>query len=110
MITIKQNEDYTKYLHLQYADTLEPLDLTGCSVYSQLRDKPNGTLKATATVTVTAASGDITVLYSAAQTLALPVGEYGFDVWIVDSDGKNHPVYTARVQIIGRYTEDLGGA
>jgi len=105
MITIKQYEDYTKYLHLQYADTGEPLDLTGCSFYSQLRDHPNGTLKATATVSVTAASGDIWVTYAASATGALPVGEYGYDVWIVDSNSKKHCIYTARVQIIGRYTE-----
>lgn len=108
MIIIKQNEDYTKYLHLQYADTGEPLDLTGCSVYSQMRDKPNGTLKANGICTMTAASGDIWVRYPASSTVTLPVGEYGFDVWLVDSDSKNHPIYTTRVVIEGRYTE-FGG-
>lgn len=110
MIVICQNEDYTKYIHLQYADTGEPLDLTGCSVYSQMRDRPNGTLKATGICTMTAASGDIWVRYSAAATLEIEPGEYGFDVWLVDGNNKNHPIYSTRVQIAGRYTEDLGGA
>ena len=105
MIIITQNEDYTKYLHLQYADTGEPLDLTGCSVYSQMRDKPNGTLKATGICTMTAASGDIWVRYAASATLAIEPGEYGFDVWLVDGNGKNHPIYTTRLQIAGSYTE-----
>lgn len=108
MITIKQNEDYTKYLHLQYADTGEPLDLTGCSVYSQMRDQPNGTLVATATTSMNAASGDIWVTYASSATGTLTPGEYGFDVWLVDSNSKKHPIYTARVEIVGKYTE-IGG-
>lgn len=108
MITIKQNEDYTKYLHLQYADTGEPLDLTGCSVYSQMRDRPNGTLVATATTSMTAASGDIWVTYAASATASITPGEYGYDVWLVDGNSKKHPLYTTRIQIIGVYTE-IGG-
>lgn len=108
MITIKQNEDYTKYLHLQYADTGEPLDLTGCSVYSQMRDRPNGTLVATATTSMTALSGDIWVTYSSSATSSITPGEYGFDIWLVDGNSKKHPLYTARVEVVGVYTE-IGG-
>lgn len=109
MVTIYQNEDYTKYLHLQYADTADPVNLTECSVYSQMRTEPNGTLLATATCTTAPLNGDIWVKYSASDMLALEPQECGFDVWIVDGMGFNHPIYTTRCKIAGRYTENLGG-
>ena len=107
MIKIKKREDYIKYLHLEYADTGDPADLTGCSVYSQMRDVPGGTLLATAVCTMEAETGDIHVKYSGSDTEDLPLGEAGYDVWIVEN-GMKHPIYTTRVTIIDAYTKDFG--
>lgn len=104
MIIIKQQEDYTKVLQLQYADTLQPVDLTDIMAFSELRVKPGATAYLPAECTVDASSGIIRVYYSSAQTASLTEGEYGFDVWIVE-DGKKHPIYTTRVQIVKPYTE-----
>lgn len=107
MITIKKKEDYIKYLHLQYADTQEPLDLTGCSVYSQMRNKPGGTLACTGVCSMDAEKGDIWVKFLGANTADLTPGEYGFDIWIIDGDNNKHPIYTTRCQIVDRYTDNF---
>ena len=105
MITIKQGEDYTKVLILQYADTKEPVDLTDVSAYSQMREKPgSNTVVAEASCSITASAGTIRVTYNSLDTAEIPEGEYGFDVWLLDGV-KKRPIYTARVKIVGSYTE-----
>lgn len=106
MITIKQGEDYTKVFELTYADTNDPVDLTGITAKSEMRDAPGGTLFATASCTVNEEGGTVFVYYSAAQTDEIPTGEYGFDVWLVDNYRK-HPIYTTKVTIVGRYTDNF---
>lgn len=108
MITIKQGEDYTKYIELVYANSRLPVDLTGITAYSQMRKKPNGDLLATAVCTIDAANGTISVYYSAAQTNLIPEGKYGFDIWVIDTDNTKHPVYTAEIEVIGKYTMAFG--
>ena len=107
MIVIKQNEDYSKVLELQYADTMTAVDLTGISAYSQMRDKPNGTVVATATCVVDSVNHTITVSYSGTDLLDVDPGEYGYDVWLVDGGGKKHPIYTTRCKIVGRYAANF---
>lgn len=104
MITIKQGEDYKKYLHLQYADTLEPVNLSGWMIRSEMRDVPGGTLKATGECTSSPADGDITIHFSSAQTSAIEPGKYGFDVWLTGY-GEKHPIYTKQCVIVKSYTE-----
>ena len=36
MIIIKQQEDYTKVLQMQYADTKAPVDLTDITAFSEM--------------------------------------------------------------------------
>ena len=103
MIIIKQQEDYTKVLQMQYADTKAPVDLTDITAFSEMRSKPGATPYLAASCTVDASNGVIRVYYSSAQTASLEEGEYGFDVWIIE-DGKKHPIYTTRVQIVKPYT------
>lgn len=107
METIKQNEDYILILNLQYADTLQPIDLTDVQAFSELRENPGGELKAQGTCAVST-SGKITVTYSSASTAQLEPGEYGFDVWIVDSQNKKHPIWETRVEVKKPYTENYG--
>ena len=106
-IIIKQGEDYRKYLHLQYADTLESVDLSEYYAKSELRNKPGGTLKATAECSITPEKGDITVKYSSAQTASIEAGEYGFDVWLIGAD-EYHPIYSTTCVIAKSYTELQG--
>lgn len=108
-IKIKQGETYRKRIEMMYADDREPVDLTGYSAYSELRDRPGGTLVATADCSISAVDGVVTVLLSSAQTDAIEEGVYGMDVWIVSEEEK-HPIYTNSVQIVKRYTNNLGDA
>lgn len=107
MITIKKREDYTKYLHLEYPETHEAVDLTDCEAYCQMRDVPGGTLLATATCTMDETNGDIWAKFSGADTADMPEGEAGYDIWIVEN-GRKHPIYTTRVMIVDSYTTDFG--
>lgn len=107
MITILKGEDYTKYLHLQYADTQEPVDLTGCTAFCQMRDVPGGELLATAACEIDDSNGDIWVRFSGNVTADLPSGEAGYDIWVVEN-GRKHPIYMTRCRIGDAYTEEFG--
>lgn len=107
MITIKKGEDYTKYLHMEYAESGDPADLTGCLVFSQMRDVPGGTLLATAQCSTNAQNGDIWVTFGSDITSQLTPGNAGYDIWLVEN-GVKHPIYTATCKIIDAYTEDFG--
>ena len=107
MITIKQGETYIKRLEFVDVDSKTPIDLTGATAYSEIRNVPGGDLKATAVCTVDTSNGSVTVNYSAAKTQLIPVGQYGYDIWL-KIDGEQYPIYTTRIQVEKRYTENLG--
>lgn len=105
MITIKRGEDYTKHLLFQYADTLNPVDLTGCDAYCQMRKVPAGELLATAICSfLNYTDGYILFSFSSEQTANLPLGRCGLDVWITEN-GRKHPVYASECEIIDGYTD-----
>ena len=106
MILIKQGETYIKRLELKTVDTRQPIDLTGYTAYSQMRDRPGGTLAAQGSCSITASTGVILVTYSSGQTSAIEPGEYGFDIWI-KSGNEKHPLYTSRVKVVKSYTENM---
>ena len=108
MIIIKQGETYSKRFEFYDADTQEPIDLTSVTAYSEMRNKPGGTLAATGICNVDTENNNVTVTYSSAQTADIIAGQYGYDVWIV-AFGEKHPIYTAEVHVVERYTEYLGG-
>lgn len=108
MVTIKQGETYIKSIQILYAETREPVDLTGYSAFCEMRDKPDGALAAVASCTVNAEEGSVLATFSSEQTDIISVGDYGFDIWIAN-DTEKHPIYTTEVKIIGRYTEDIEG-
>ena len=107
MIKIKQGEDYRKILCLQDAESQEPIDLTGCTAFSQMRDKPNGSLLATAVCSIEAEMGEVTVFYAGSDLAEIAPGEYGYDVWIVDDQEEKHPIYTTRFVLEGKYTDNM---
>ena len=106
MITIKQGETYIKRLELKTVDTRQPVNLQGYAAYSEMRDKPGGTLAARGSCSVTASTGVILVTYSSEKTSAIEPGEYGFDIWITSGNEK-HPLYTSRVKVEKSYTENM---
>lgn len=108
-ILIKQGEDYTKVLEITYADTGDPVNFSGISAYSQMRDKPNGVLIATGICTVDDVNHTVTVVYPSSVTSEIVPGEYGYDIWLMDEYNRKHPVYTTRCSVVGRYTNNFGG-
>lgn len=109
MIKILQNEDFQLVLELQYADTLEHVDLTGVSAFSEMRSSRNGDLAATGSCGVNTENGQITVTYSAAQTANLEEGDYGFDIWVVDNSSKKHPIWEEEhVRVLKPFTQNFG--
>ena len=106
MIEIKQGETYIKRLEFKYADTMSPVDLTGYTAHSEMRNVPGGDLLATGTCGIDAENGIVLVTYSSAKTSRISPQDCGFDVWIV-SGSEKHPVYTSRVKILKRYTDEI---
>ena len=106
--TIKQAENFSPCIKMTYKKTGAPVDLTGCTAYSQMRREPNDELIATGNCEIDTKGGRITVTYDSATTANIPLGEYGYDVWLVISESEKRPIWTEKVQVIGRYTDNFG--
>ena len=106
--TIKQAENFSPCIKLTYKKTGAPVDLTGCTAYSQMRREPNDELIATGNCVIDTKGGRITVTYDSATTANIPLGEYGYDVWLVINANEKRPIWTEKVQVIGRYTDNFG--
>lgn len=105
MIVIEQGEYYVKTLTLQYADTGEPVNLTGVTAASSIRkNREDETVLANGYCVVYPSTGTIVLEYSQARTAGLPVGECGMDIWIKEN-GRKHPIYTTRIKVVPPYTD-----
>lgn len=102
---IKQAERFDRVIILKY-DTGDYVDITGCLAFSQMRNKPGGELVATAECSITPLLGRVSVSFSSDVTAAIPVGDYGFDVWLVENEDKK-PIHTELVQVVKRYTDNF---
>lgn len=100
---IKQNETFRRTLQFTDTKTNRIIDLTGCTAYSQMRDKPGGTLLGDATCTVDVPSGTVSALWTPAQTDAFPIGDCGFDIWLVCA-GEQKPIYTEFCTVVKGFT------
>lgn len=105
---VKQAENFIKTITLKNTETGTPVELTGVTAYSQMRKTPQSTdVIATATCAVSPSEGRIMAVYPSEQTAVIPVGVYGYDIWLVDTDGEAVPVLTGVVEIVGRYTQNF---
>lgn len=85
-----------------------PVDITGATVTSQIRDGADGaTALATATGSlVDATNGVFRVTYSAASTAALSVGNFKFDIQIEFADGTIRTLWPdRRAKVVGDVTK-----
>ena len=103
-IILKQGDTLRKTITLKYIGTGNPVNLTGCTAYSQLRESPGSSLKLSGTVTTGGSQGTVVVVYSASQTNSLPLGKYGFDIRL-ESSGDRKTIYSAEVTVVKPYTE-----
>ena len=101
---IIQNETFRRSLKFTDIKTGAKLDLTGCSAYAQMREKPGGTLYDSAECTIDTDNGVISALWDAALTAGWPLGNCGFDIWLV-CDGEQKPVYTEQCIVGQGYTD-----
>lgn len=99
---IERGETFRRTLKFSRKNTGESIDLTGCTAHSEMRNKPKGTLLATATCTI--GSGIVEALFDKTATAGLPLGEAGYDIWLVCGDDQK-PVFTERVSVIDPYTD-----
>ena len=108
--TIRQGENFNPCIKFTYKKTGAPVDLSGCTAYSQMKDKPGGNLVATAICEIDGMQGRISVVYSSEDTENIPVGKYGYDVWLIPNgdESEKRPVWTEEVEVIGRYTDNFG--
>ena len=110
VVKVKQGENFTPCIKLTHKKTGAPVDLTGCTAYSQMRTAPNGELIATGNCIIDYPNGRITVQYDSQTTNEIPLGNYGYDVWLLPDGDQNakRPIWTEEVTIIGRYTDEFG--
>ena len=110
--TIKQGTCFSPCIKLTYKKTGSPVDLTGCEAYSQMRTEPGGELVATGICNVNSGTGRITVTYNSLVTENIPVGEYGYDIWLVvgSDETQKRPIWDEKISVVGRYTDNFSPA
>ena len=101
---LKQGDTLRRRITLEYKGTKTPVNLTGCTGYSQFRRFPGGELIANGTVTVGGAEGTVVAVYTATQTITFEPGEYGFDIRL-ESSGDRKTLYEEAVTVVLPYTE-----
>ena len=81
-IALQRNEDWSRTLTLTDTDGV-PIDLTGCTIEMQVREKLTQTLVATASVVmIDAAGGTVGVTLKASE--GTPLGNYGSGIQIAN--------------------------
>ena len=101
---IKRAETFRRNLRFTHRTTGANIDLSGCTARCQMRDEPGGTLLADAQCTVEGVTGKVIVVFDKNVTAGLPLGEAGYDVWLV-ADGEQRPIFTEKVTIVDPYTD-----
>lgn len=99
---LRQGDTFRRKLSLTYKDSGNPVDLTGCTAYCQVRRSPGQELLITATPTID--GGNIFVTLSKEQTAALEPGEYGFDIRL-ECNSDRRTLYTEWLSVILPFTE-----
>ena len=103
---IKQAEDFRRIKTLKYVDTGQPVNLSGCSAYCQMRTTPDGEMIANAECEIQTGAGRVIAAFPSSVTAEIPIGDYGFDIWLVDGDSAK-PIHTEQISIVGRYTHNF---
>lgn len=89
-LTIEQNANFAIRVTVNDAtvDPNVPINLTGCTITSQIRQYPYGSVIATfQTAIIDAVNGKFTLQLNAFQTSALPQIALKYDVVLTKSDG-----------------------
>ena len=124
MKVYRQGDTIRRGVKLAYKGTGDPVNLTGCTAYSQMRRIPGDELVLEGIPSIDIAQGTVRVEFTAEQTSLIEPGTYGFDirlksVWRASrpdiGDYSINPVgqsgtdvitlYTERIQIVEAYTE-----
>lgn len=103
MRSLKTGDSLRVRIEVTYKGTKDPVDLTDCTGFTQMRIAPGSELIAEGTVTIDAVNGLITAYYSSDKTANLVPGNYGFDVRLV-SQGDVKTIYEEQVKFTLPYT------
>lgn len=93
-LTINSGADFTHAFELASGDTDSPLNLTGYTVYSQMRKHSGSTnyITFSSNVVAPATLGKIQIYLSSAQTSQIKPGRYVYDVIIENSGIKTRVI------------------
>ena len=103
MRSIKIGDFLRVRISITYIGTKEPVDLTGCSAFTQMRVFPDGELIAEGIASIDAENGLVSAYFSSDQTKNITPGDYGFDIRLVSQDDVK-TIYTEQIKFIVPYT------
>ena len=106
---ILQAQTFRRSLKFSNIKTGAVTDLTGCTAFAQMRDKPGGMLYDSAVCTIDTVNGVVSALWDSAVTASWPLGNCGFDVWLVTPDSEQKPVYMEDCIVGKGYTDITEG-
>lgn len=107
-LLIRQGSSFGPYIFTVQNPDTTPVNLTGCTVAAQLRKAPGSPTVAVLTCTITAPTlGEFQMEMPKATTGALVCGPtpenpdsiYNWDMVLVDSSGRNTPLYYGKAKI-----------
>ena len=100
--TIKRGDTWSQtFAWKQGSETGDPVDLTGCTVRCQVRDRADALiLDASAYLTVDGPAGTVALVVPASETEAFPAAKLAFDIELTFPDGTVQSTETMSLKVI----------
>lgn len=106
LITVRQGDSFA--LNFEIRNKCKPVDLTGATMYMQVRDTAGNVMFAVSGTDVDVAHGKMALLLTPTET-AINVGDYVTDIQLTMPDGSVNTIFPANVNAIAtfRITEQV---
>ena len=106
LITVRQGDSFA--LNFEIKNKCKPVNLTGATLFMQVRDDGGNVMFALSGTPVDAQNGKIALILTPLQT-NIAVGDYKTDIQLTTADGNVNTIWPANVNAIGtfRVTEQV---
>ena len=106
LITVRQGDSFA--LNFEIKNKCKPVNLTGATLFMQVRDGGGNVMFALSGTPVDAQNGKIALILTPLQT-NIAVGDYKTDIQLTTADGNVNTIWPANVNAIGtfRVTEQV---
>ena len=109
-LEIKQNTTFEKNFVWKTGELQSPVDLTGCTAVGQARESQSSetvaiTFISPSSIVLGGTTGSIKLKLTPIETLAIPEGNYVYDILIVFPDGTKKPLIEGIIKVESSVTK-----